>query len=96
VSNAAASTRVFASDLPGQTVSQDWNDGMTPYVGLLGHAGADYLGLGPFAPLVAKSLGFTARVGDPRCPPNHLRLGLQVVIIPFVPASNLFFKVGYR
>ncbi len=27
---------------------------------------------------------------------NHLRLGLQVVIIPFVPASNLFFKVEYR
>ena len=42
---------------------------MTPYVGLLGHAGADYLGLGPFAPLVAKSLGFTARVGDPKNAP---------------------------
>ena len=60
---------VFASDLPGQTVSQDWYDGMTPYVGLLGHDGADYLGLCPFAPLVAKSLGFTARVGDPKNAP---------------------------
>ena len=63
--------------------------------GLFGGGGASQLGPGQFASLGAGSFGFCSILltwihsAGRYC---TLRLGLQVVIIPFVPASNLFFK----
>ena len=63
--------------------------------GLFGNGGASQLGPVQFASLGAGSSGFRRILST--CANNAhrtctLRLGLQVVLIPFVPASNLFFK----